>query len=212
MSKIVILFLAFLFGLNCYSNEQLLSKSMKKAFNEKELEGISLVLDFMDSLTLAKTSTKNLEKAYHIFFDSIARNIIDPGIGREALDEEHKFNFFNKLDSSVFKELWEDKALKWIKTKDTTIYNPKGFHSIDANTRGSLMNYFKLLKNDDKDFKKIYDEIELSGSVTGLNIFNIMFYQQEQLDFSNLDLRFWAAIFYLSLEESVEQKIERYYK
>ena len=187
---------------------------MEKAFSKEEIAGISQIMEFMDSLVLANNKSLNLEKAYHRFFDSIARNILDPGVGQAALEEEYKFSFFQRLDSTVFQAFWEDLPPRFVRIngKTITIDNPSNFHSIDANTRGNLMKYFKLLSRKDKIFNEIYETIKESGSVTTPTIFGGMFYNHESLDYSKVDLRFWAAIFYLSVEESIDKKLERYYK
>jgi len=178
-----------------------------------QLRDIERIINYMDSLVVHHHPNLDKSKAYHTFFDSLRINFLEPDSvdGWIAIDEKIKYDFLHSLDSTTFHAIWVDYSPLMVRTRDTLIENPPYYHSLDINNQGKVMVYLKRLGKRSKYFKSVHESIEMSGSIGPL-LFPGMFYKHDYLDFEKIDDRFWAAIFYLTIEESIEQKIERYYK
>jgi hypothetical protein len=189
------------------------TKALKKTFSEVQLRDIEIIAKYMDSLVLYHHPKLDKSTAYHTFFDSLRINFLetDSVDGQLAINELIKYDFLNSLDTSTFHTIWIDDSPLMVRTRDTIIKNPPNYHSLDINNQGKVMNYLKRLGEKSRYFKSVHETIEMSGSI-GPSLFAGMFYKHDYLDFNNIDDRFWAAIFYLTIEESIEQKINRYYK
>ena len=126
------------------------------------------------------------------------------------MDETTKYNFLKSLDTSTFHAIWVNEVPLMIRTKDTIIEKPVNFHSLEINNQGQVMHYLKLLGGKSDFFKSVHESIQGCGAICP-TLFAGMFYNHKKLNFNKIDDRFWAAIFYLTIEESTEKKIERYY-
>jgi hypothetical protein len=210
------LFIAFCF-LTAFA-QSYPTKALKKTFNEVQLRDIESIANYMDSLVHHHHPKLDESTAYHAFFDSLRINFLENesnngklNIDEIAIDEVVKYKFLASLDTTTFNDIWIDEIPLMVRTRDTLIENPPNYHSLDINNQGKVMDYFKRLGKRSKSFKSIHELIEMSGSI-GPTLFGGMFYKHDNLNFNNIDDRLWAAIFYLTIEESIEKKIERYYK
>jgi hypothetical protein len=73
------------------------------------------------------------------------------------------------------------------------------------------MNYLKQIKRINPLFKFVYKKIEASGDLSP-TLVSAMFQNHNDFNFENTDERLWVAIFLITLEESIESKVDRYYK
>lgn len=211
------LILSILFITSCFLSafaQSYPTKALKKTFSEVQLIDIERIAKYMDSLVLYHHAKLDTSTAYHTFFDSLRTNYLEIefiSTDNFAIDEELKYNFLYSLDSTTFNNIWIDDNPLMVRTKDTIIENPPNYHSLDINNQEKVMDYLKRLGKRSKSFRSIHELIEMSGSI-GPTLFAGMFYKHDNLNFNNIDDRLWAAIFYLTIEESIEKKIIRYYK
>lgn len=212
MKKLIqsILIVACFFWTSCTQSYP--TKALIKTFNEVQLRDMERIVNYMDSLVVHHHPNLVKSTAYHTFFDSLKINFLEPDSVDKwiAIDEIIKYDFLYSLDSSTFQAIWVDNSPLMVRARDTMIENPPNYHSLDINNQGKVMDYLKQLGKKSKYFKSVHESIEACGAICP-TLFAGMFYKHDNLDFKKIDDRLWAAIFYLSIEESIEQKIERYY-
>jgi hypothetical protein len=81
--------------------------------------------------------------------------------------------------------------------------------SIDLNNSGEFVRLIHDLGINNEYYKDLYSAIEISGGLSPTVVAGFL-NNHKDFDFNNSKDRLWAAIFLLTLEESVEKKVKRY--
>ncbi len=210
MNKLILILTTILIIANsCVGQNDLDSKQIGKYFDKKEKKELVKIISFVDSLVLSKTELKEIDKAYHQYFDLLHENAANGDLDW-AFDEEMKYNFLFNIDSTVFNKIWfKSTTSRIVKTRDTTLYNPEDFISIDLNNKGDFVKLIYDLGKNNEYYKDFYGAIEISGGLSPTIVAGFL-YNHKNFDFNNSNDRLWAAVFLLTLEESVEKKVKRY--
>ncbi|WP_347839000.1 hypothetical protein [uncultured Draconibacterium sp.] len=210
MDKLIIILTTFLIIANsCFAQSDMDSKQIEKYFDKKERKELVKIISFVDSLIISKTELKEIDKAYHKYLDLLHENAANGDL-HWAFDEEMKYNFLFNIDSTVFNKIWfKSTTSRIVKTRDTTLYNPENFISIDLNNISDFVQLIKKLGKNNKYYKDFYDSIEITGALSPTIVAGFL-YNHNDFDFNDSNDRLWAAVFLLTLEESVEKKVKRY--
>jgi len=206
---ILILTTILIFANSCVGQSDLDSKQIKKYFDKQERKELVKIISFVDSLIISKTELKEIDQAYHQYLDLLHENAAD-GNWEWAFDEEMKYNFLFNIDTTVFNKIWlKSTSSRIVKTRDTTLYNPENFISIDLNIIGDFVQLVEKLGNKNKYYKDFYEAIEVAGGLSP-NIVAGFLYNHKDFNFNNCNDRLWTAVFLLTLEESAKKKVKRY--
>lgn len=210
MHKIISLLITFLLIANSgFSITDLKSKHIERHFNKKERKDLAKIVSFVDSLVLSKTRLKDINKAYHRYLDLVFENAANGDLAW-AFDEELKYKFLFSIDSTLINKIWsKSTTARIIKTRDTTLYNPENFIFIDLNSRGDFVKLIQDLGENNKKYMGAYEDIQAVGGMSPIIVSGFL-HKHKDFDFNNSNDRLWAAVFLLTLEESVEQKVKRY--
>jgi len=206
---ILILTTILIFANSCVGQSDLDSKQIKKYFDKQERKELVKIISFVDSLIISKTELKEIDQAYHQYLDLLHENAAD-GNWEWAFDEEMKYNFLFNIDTTVFNKIWlKSTSSRIVKTRDTTLYNPENFISIDLNIIGDFVQLVEKLGNKNKYYKDFYEAIEVAGGLSP-NIVAGFLYNHKDFNFNNCNDRLWTVVFLLTLEESAKKKVKRY--
>jgi hypothetical protein len=206
---ILILTTIFIFANRCIGQSDLDSKQIEKYFDKKQRKELVKIISFVDSLILSKTKLTEINKAYHKYLDLLHENAASDNL-YWAFDEKMKYNFLFNIDTVVFNEIWvKSNNSRIVKTRDTTLYNPENFISIDLNNTGGFVKLVNDLGKNNEYYKDFYGAIEISGGLSPSIVAGFL-YNHKDFDFQDSYDRLWAAVFLLTLEESVEMKVKRY--
>ena len=210
MHKLILIFSTItIFANSSIGQSDLDSRQIEKFFDKKEKKELVKIISFVDSLVLSKTKSKEIEKAYHQYLDLLHENAANGNL-EWAFDEEMKYNFLFNIDSTVFNKIWfKSTTSRIVKTRDTTLYNPENFVSIDLNNTGDFVRFIHDLGKNSVYYKDFYGAIEISGGLSPSIVAGFLS-NNKDFDFNNSNDRLWAAVFLLTLEESVEKKVKRY--
>nr|WP_319267413.1 hypothetical protein [uncultured Draconibacterium sp.] len=193
----------------CVGQNAISSKQIDKHFNKKESKELAHIISFVDSLVVAKTDIQEMDKAYHHYLDSLHVNSTH-GNYNWAFDEEMKYKFLFHIDSTVFNKIWiKQTTSRMVKTSDTTLYYPENFISLDLKSAGDYAKLIRNLGKTNANYKAYYQTIEIAGSLSPSVVAGFLT-NHNKFDFDNSNNRLWAAVFLLTLEESVDKKVERY--
>lgn len=209
MHKLILIFSTITILANsCIGQSDLDSKQIEKYFDKKERKELVKIVSFVDSLVLSKTELKEIDKAYHQYLDSLHENAANGNLDW-AFDEEMKYKFLFSIDSIVYNKIWIKETPRMVSNRDTTLYNPENFISIDLNNTGDFVSLIHDLGKNNKYYKDFYGAIEISGSLSPSIVAGFLS-NNKDFDFNNSNDRLWTAVFLLTLEESVEKKVKRY--
>ena len=185
---------------------------IKKHFSSTERQELAGIVSFVDSLVLSKTKLNEIDKAYHYYLDSIYSSAKNGNMDALALDQKHKYAFIFAIDTTLFNKIWtKSTTAKIVKTSDTILYNPQNFISIDLNSNGEFVKMLADLSNEKEYYKDLYNAIEIAGGLSPTNVSGFLI-SNKIFDFNDQNDRLWAAIFLLTIEESIEIKVQRYLK
>ncbi len=81
------------------------------------------------------------------------------------------------------------------KTRDTTLYNPVNYISIELNNRGDFMELIHDLGINNEYFKEFYGDIQMTGGLSPSIVARFL-YNNKEFDFNNIDNRLWAVVFF----------------
>jgi hypothetical protein len=198
--------------ISCKFNSKNETDLVKNHFNEKERKDLAQIISFVDSLVLVNNRYSDIGSAYHYYLDSVYK-LLDTGkLVDIAFDEESKYHFLFNLDSTLFKKIWiKSTTSTMVKTKDTILYSPDNFIRIELNTRGSYMDLIRELGVNNPNYKDIYESCEIAGGLSP-SLLTTFLNQNEKYDFELFHNHLWAAIFLLTLEDSLDKKVYRYLK
>jgi hypothetical protein len=99
--KNILFSLAILISLgNSYNKIPLKTPEMEKHFSEVEIQGLSSIVSFVDSIVKAGNPHADINSAYYAFFDNIKKT------GENALASEIKYPFLGTLDKQLLNKIW----------------------------------------------------------------------------------------------------------
>lgn len=198
-------FAIILFSTSC-CNPGLNIPSINKYFNAAELKELNEIVSFVDNAILDSVHIDGINQAYHYYIDSIApRPKAEP-----AFDQNLKYSFLFSLDQDLFNKIWhKDTTSSRVWTRDTVLYYPPGYISIELKGTGPFIDLIEEWGLTDDYYKHVHQNINETGTISP-TVVAVFFKQSAQLDFNDVRNRLWAAILLLSLEESVEKKVNRY--
>lgn len=210
------LFIVLLLFLSSCTYENNLRKGLEndsyltEYFTQGEIKELEKIIVFVDSLILTNNIHIDINKAYHYYLDSI-NNMSDEDFRNELpFDENIKYKFLFNLDNELFDEIWEKQnTAQLVHTRDTTLHNLENFITIDLNIKGKYLQMLNEIEDKNMLFKEIYNDSQAIGGLPPTLITGF-FYYNHKYDFNEIHYRLWAAILLLSIEESYEQKVERY--
>ncbi|NQU51574.1 MAG: hypothetical protein HQ522_03445 [Bacteroidetes bacterium] len=195
---------------SCVSKTDLKSEQIERYFNAKERIELAKIVEYVDSLVLSKTELKEIDKSYHQYLDLLHEMAANGDMEFWAFDEEMKYEFLFSIDTVLFNKIWfKSTTSRIVKTRDTTLYNPENFISINLNNIGDFVKLIYDLGENNKYYKEFYEAIENAGALSPSIVAGFL-YNHKDFNFNNIDNRLWAAVFLLTLEESVEKKVKRY--
>ncbi|MFA9372192.1 MAG: hypothetical protein ACERIH_10825 [Labilibaculum antarcticum] len=186
------------------SSDQLLTET----FNSKQIESLSTIITYVDSMVLSKTKNENIEEAYHECFDSLSNQLGD-GFTKDGFKlngpfkEKEKYQLLKSIDKDVFNGIW----VLVVDNQAIRAENMAGLDQIkdlELNTLGLYMDYLNKLGKTDKRYKDLHDFIQSTGGSMGPSTFIQI---HEEFDFGIVKNRLWAAIYMLNLKDiDIEMK------
>ena len=210
MHKLILILTAIMIITNsCVAQNDLDSKQIGKYFDKKERKELVKIVSFVDSLVISETRLTEIDKAYHKYLDLLHENAANGNL-HWAFDEEMKYDFLFNIDTTVFNKIWfKSTTSRIVHTRDTTLYSPENFNSIDLNNIGDFVKLIQKLGKNNKYYKDFYNSIEITGALSPTIVAGFL-YSHNDFDFNDSNDRLWAAVFLLTLEETVENKVKRY--
>ena len=205
---ILILSIILIFANSDIGQNDLDSKQIEKYFDKKGRKELVKIISFVDSLVLSKTELNEIDKAYHQYLDLLHKNATNGSLDR-AFEEEMKYEFLFSIDSVVRNKIWIKETPRMMSNRDTTLYNPENYISIDLNNKGDFVRLVHDLGKSNEYYKDFYGAIEISGSLSPTIVAGFLS-NHKDFDFNNSNNRLWAAVFLLTLEEPVEKKVKQY--
>lgn len=211
MKYIVISLLLFLFASTFAQNpvNEFDTKLYRKHFTEQERLEFFKIVTFVDSIVQSQNRYSEIDKAYQYYYDSICRFYDSSFEEYPSIDEEEKFKFLFNLDSELFKKIWVKQIPRFVRTKDTILYSPVNLYFIDINNNGEYVKLLKKLGKTNRYYKQVHSDIMLTGALSPV-FYGGFFNQDYSLNFKNINDRLWFSIVLLTIEEPIENKVERY--
>lgn len=205
-------FLIALLSCSRHSKSEFGSAVMNKHFSVTERQQLAGIVSHTDSLVLSGNKFTDLDLAWHYYLDSIYISARNGKMAVLALEQNSKYEYLFSLDTALFNKIWiKSASAEIVKTKDTVLYRPANFFRIDINYKGE---YYKMICDLGKEidyFKELKLGINIAGGMSPTTIAGFL-NSSKEMDFYDPDNRLWAAVFLLTLEESVDQKVYRYLK
>jgi hypothetical protein len=102
MNKIILLPILVLVIINISCQDSFKVENddnIQNLFSEKEIVDINSIIKFADNKMLSKSNEKNIDLAYHNYFESLSKNIKKDSIIPSAFDEEEKYSFLESLET-----------------------------------------------------------------------------------------------------------------
>ena len=182
---------------------------ISQIFTSAEIEDLDKIINFVDSIALEHSNSANIDDIYHDFFDSLVIIMQTTGYDDICIDEKVRDQFFATIKSSgTFDHIWISENPRSIRTRDTTINNPTFYFCLDINHLGKYVELLELIKEKDSIFITPYEMITTLGGMAPTLMGTI--YNNKILNFEKGTHRLWGAIYYLSLERSVEARLKDY--
>jgi len=216
MKKTLLLFGFVLLVISCSKNsirDRIKNDStVNKVFNTNEIYSLIKIVEFVDSIVISETPDLSIDSSFHYFLDSIKTKALTLGFITEAIDQDYKYEFIFSLEPSLRRNIWRTDSIAYhIKYKDTILENLNDFPRLELKNKSKFMEYIKLLGENDKGFKELYEDVNhcgcLSQSLKAGYVIN-----HHKLDFNKIDNHIWISVFILTLEEHIDKKVERYLK
>ncbi|MBM1107049.1 hypothetical protein JQC67_12930 [Aurantibacter crassamenti] len=179
-----------------------------KFFNVTEIKGLESMISYVDNMVLNRKNITDTNKAYHLFFEEIARSkayIIPFG-------DIEKYEFLESLNPIQFATIWRfGYKMSMINTGDTIYRNLDNFKMLNVKSNSKYMDYLKEIGKNDPYFKFLQQEFEGAGSLMADSA-EWFPKNHAQFDFNIPKNRLWAVVFILRIEETLEMKLDRYLK
>jgi hypothetical protein len=182
---------------------------LNKYFTEKERQQLSKIVEFMDSIVFSHYTASDEVIAYINFYDSICEASEEESFEGFFIEEQLKFSFLFALDTALFEKIWTKFTPKEVRTKDTILYNPVNFISVDLHHSGEYVMFLCELGQSNTYFKSVCESIERCGGICP-TIYGGFYSKMYDFDFYQFNDRLWFAVVLLTMEEPLEMKIERY--
>ncbi|RLD68763.1 MAG: hypothetical protein DRI95_02075 [Bacteroidetes bacterium] len=206
------LFIGLLSCNNLNSGNEFETSLYKKHFTKSERNELSNIVSYVDSLILSKNKYTEIDKAYHYYLDSVYQLAANGDESGLSFNEEQKYSFLFNIDTILFKKIWvKSTTSRIVRTRDTTLYYPNNFISIDLNNNGEYVDIIEELGKNSTYYKALHESIKAAGGLSPTAVSGFLYYNND-FDFNNLNNKIWASIFLLTTEESVEMKVKRYLK
>lgn len=192
---------------NCSQSEtsSVPDDTARKIFTKEEINGFEKMMSFVDNLIIDKTKMKDINDAYHAYFE---KGEMSPGPVKDSV----KYEFLETIDKAAFSAIWEmDDHAEFITYKDSLLSNLDGFKTLGLNYRGKYRDYMKLTAETDSLYAVLNHSIEVAGDISP-ETFAWFLAHHREFDFTVFKNRLWAAVFILRMEDPLEEKVERYFK
>ena len=201
MKKVVFL-LAILFYTNCSSQESSTHKEMKadksmsEFFTDKELEDLSMIVNFFESEICLDKSRPKVDCYYEYNKNTITSAVYGNKELELPIDYKLQQKLYSKIDSLFFKEIWIHKTYFDGFDLDTEVTEK----SYDLNLFGKYILFLKSLKKEDVLFRDFYDLFYMSNEIS-FGVQSTVFYQFEKKEFKGIKRRLFFAIYYLTVND-----------
>ncbi|MGQ7871234.1 hypothetical protein [Sunxiuqinia sp. sy24] len=209
--KIILLFALALTAFSCQNKVGLETDNLlTETFNENEIKGLELMVEYVDKMVLEKTNETNINNAYHLFFEKMSNVIKDSSKFLIPFRANAKYEYLEKMDTTVFNAIWHMSThTRMVRYQDTIYRDLENFKNLKLKPVGDYMNYLEKLGENDDFFKSLHENINISGDLpTGTAVYFPR--NHDKFDFNIPKNRLWAAIYILRIEEPFEMKMKRY--
>jgi hypothetical protein len=185
-------------------------ENIQNLFDEKEISDINSIVEFVDNKMLSKSNEKNIDLAYHTYFESLSKTIKEDSRIPSAFDEKEKYSFLESLDKNTFNDFFRIRTqLTNVRYKDTILTNIDNVKLLEINLSGKFMKYMEKTGETDDFYKKLHESIEIAGDLSPS--FATWFpVNHKDFDFNIVKNRLWAAVYLLRMEGHINDKIEYY--
>ena len=213
MKKIIFLPILVLAIINSSCQDSFTVKNdenIQNLFSEKEINDINSIVKFVDNKVLSKSNDKNIDLAYHNYFESLSKTIKEDSRIPSAFDEKEKYSFLESLDKNTFNDFFRIRnQLKNVRYKDTILTNIDNVKLLKINASGKFMEYLGKTGETDDFYKELHENIEIAGDLPAS--FGTWFpVNHNDFDFNKVKNRLWAAVYLLKMEGHINDKIEYY--
>ena len=184
-------------------------KSLTKVFNETEIKGLELMIQYVDKIVLNREKKTDANEAYHLFFEdsvqTLAYNV--------AFEENLKYEFLESLDSIQFASIWTfDGHYVTISKPDTVYRNLENIKVLFVKSTSKYMDYLEEIGKEDPFYRILHRDFTNIGDLSA-GTYHILFIERlTDFDFNIPKNRLWAAIYLLRREERIEKKLDRYFE
>jgi hypothetical protein len=204
--------LAFLLLFTCCNqpkNELIVDETAKEIFSATELEEIKKVIFYVDSTVLDITSAEDINRAYHIYFDTLLSKMKNGEDIIGLVKDTVKYKFLENLNKESFEAVWRmSEKARMVKYKDTLLSDLKGYKTLEINMIGKYLDYLNSTGKTDSVYAQIVNSIQIAGDIPP-STFGWFLTNHDDFDFTNFKNRLWATVFLLRIEDPMEEKIER---
>ena len=213
MKKIAFLLIIVLAIINISCQNRFTVKNdenIQNLFSEEEMTEINSIVRFVDNKMLSKSNQKNVDLAYHEYFELLSKKIKEDSLIPSAFGEEERFSFLESLDENTFNEIfWIRNQLKKVRCKDTILTNIDNVRLLKLRSTGRFMDYLEITGQSDEFYKKLHEFIKIAGDIpSSIAIWFPM--NHKQFDFKITKNRLWASVYLLRMEGQLDDKIEYY--
>jgi hypothetical protein len=80
-------------------------ENIQKLFDNEEIKDLNSIVKYADEMVLSKSTEKNINHAYHNYFESLSKQIEGESKIPSAFGEKEKYSFLESLDEDTFKEI-----------------------------------------------------------------------------------------------------------
>ena len=183
-------------------------KSLTKVFNETEIKGLELMIQYVDKIVLNREKKTDANEAYHLFFEDSAQtseyNVL--------IEENLKYEFLESLDSIQFASIWTfDYHYETISTGDTVYRNLENIKVLSVKSNSKYMDYLEEIGKEDPFYKILHRNFVNIGNLSA-SYYQLFYKNLTNFDFNIPKNRLWAAVYLLRREERIEKKLDRYYE
>lgn len=210
-TNILILLSIVVFLCSCQSRIDLKSdENLLVLFTDSEINEIEKMVNYVDDFVIDFTKENDIEKAYHSFFVKVNDELEKNSNFISPLNELEKYSFLESLDSSIYYDFWNTDFLsKEVRYKDSIYSVDKRYISLDIQAYGRYVKYVQKTGESDEFYEGLGEVFELAGDIP-INTAIWFSKNHQDFDFKIPKNRLFAAIYILRLEDSVDEKMERY--
>lgn len=200
--KILILLLWTIITLTgCLNNQkklpeaQMQSETVKNIWGDERQKELKKIVSFTDSIITNRYTNKDINEAYHLYLDSIYRQVLKGnrraiGLG---ITEEEKIKFLKKINKKTYTEIW------MIKQNSNQI-SKKDIRKRSINNQGLLSDYIKRLSHENKYYNSLYTGLVYSGGISPAFLSGYIT-NHRKFDFNKFDNRLILAIILFNMYE-----------